>query len=170
MYIHPTAQVDPQARLSEWVIVEEGCQVGPQVVLGQQSRLGAGTRITGEVKAGRGFRTGKNVTIVGPWQIGDEVKIYSGAVLGVVVAQTSRLECGTIGDTARIGMDAQVLGKLAIGESAWVKPGSRLEGDLPTHAAATGSPAAIEFWRCTCGTPFRLVVFSEGLVVCTCPN
>ena len=96
--------------------------------------------------------------------------IFSGTVLGVVVAQTSLLECGTIGDNTHIGAGAQVLGKLAIGESAWVKPGSRLEGDLPTHMAAGGSPAAIKFWRCNCGTLFRLVTFSEGLVVCTCPN
>jgi serine acetyltransferase len=45
---------------------------------------------------------------------------YSGALLGVVVAQTSHLDCGTIGQKSLIGTGAQVLGKLAIGESAWV--------------------------------------------------
>ncbi|MEX2389007.1 MAG: acyl-ACP--UDP-N-acetylglucosamine O-acyltransferase [Phycisphaeraceae bacterium] len=62
--IHPTASVDPQARLADDVVVGPGCVLDGPVTLGQGTRLVAG------------------VFIQGPFTAGQRNTIYPGACLG----------------------------------------------------------------------------------------
>jgi UDP-N-acetylglucosamine acyltransferase len=63
--IHPTAFVDPRAR------VGEGSTVGPNAVIGP------------DVRIGRGCRIGASVVIDGITEIGDETEIYPMASIGL---------------------------------------------------------------------------------------
>jgi len=62
--LHPTAVVDPRAELAQ------GVEVGPHCVVGPQVRIGRGTRLMG------------HVTVMGRVTLGDENRIFPGAVLG----------------------------------------------------------------------------------------
>jgi UDP-N-acetylglucosamine acyltransferase len=62
--IHPTALVDPGAELGP------GVTIGPRVILGPGVRVGAGTRI------------GPGVLVERNTEIGEECRIFQGAVLG----------------------------------------------------------------------------------------
>lgn len=64
MILHPSSVVDPRAELAE------GVEVGPHCVIGPQARIGRGTCLLG------------SVTIMGRVTLGDENRVFPGAVLG----------------------------------------------------------------------------------------
>ncbi|HSG04995.1 MAG TPA: acyl-ACP--UDP-N-acetylglucosamine O-acyltransferase [Nitrospiria bacterium] len=64
--IHPTAIVDPGAK------IEEGVQVGPYAIIGD------------EVVIGRGTRVGSHAVIEGPIEIGTDCRIFPFASIGFV--------------------------------------------------------------------------------------
>lgn len=167
--IHPGAQIDPAAKICENTIIGANCQVGPQVVTSVNVRIGSDTRILGAVKIGPSVTIGPGVTLVGPLEIKTDVQIGANAVIGVEIAAGSSLQCGLIGKGAHIGDHAIVLGKLSIGEFALVRPGARLAGDLPHHAAAAGCPAALVDFICEYGHSYAVRPLSSGLYLCKCP-
>lgn len=80
--IHPSAVVDPSARLGESV------GIGPHVVIGAGARVGARTRLAAGVVIGEGAALGAdcylhpNVVIGRGCIVGDRVQIHAGSVLG----------------------------------------------------------------------------------------
>jgi UDP-3-O-[3-hydroxymyristoyl] glucosamine N-acyltransferase len=80
--IHPTAQVDPSAKLGKdvqigpYAVVAAGAELGDGVQLGAQCYIGENARI------GAGCRLWAHVTLYHRVQIGQRCIIHSGAVLG----------------------------------------------------------------------------------------
>jgi UDP-3-O-[3-hydroxymyristoyl] glucosamine N-acyltransferase len=80
--IHPTAQVDPSAKLGKdvqigpYAVVAAGAELGDGVQLGAQCYIGENARI------GAGSRLWAHVTLYHRVQIGQRCIIHSGAVLG----------------------------------------------------------------------------------------
>ncbi|HGG03896.1 MAG TPA: UDP-3-O-(3-hydroxymyristoyl)glucosamine N-acyltransferase [Aliiroseovarius sp.] len=80
--IHPSAVIDPGARIGA------GAAIGPFVVIGRDVVIGAGARIASHVSIGRGSRIGDNalildgVRIMAGVRIGDNFICQPGAVLG----------------------------------------------------------------------------------------
>jgi UDP-3-O-[3-hydroxymyristoyl] glucosamine N-acyltransferase len=76
-----TAAIDPSA------VIEEGVRLAPGVVVGAGARIGAGAEVGANtvigpgVAIGRRCRIGANVSI-GFALVGDDVRIFSGAVIG----------------------------------------------------------------------------------------
>ena len=167
--IHPGAQIDPAAKIDESTIIGANCQVGPQVVTSVKVSIGKDTRILGAVTIGPCVIIGPGVTLVGPLEIKADVQIGANAVIGVEITAGSSLQCGLIGKGAHIGEHAIVLGKLSIGEFALVRPGARLAGDLPPHAAAAGCPAALVDFICECGQSYAVRLLAGELYLCICP-
>jgi len=168
-FIHPTAQIDPAARLAENTVVGAEVQIGPQVTAAGGVQIGAQTRIFGVVKLRYGVHIGQGVTLVGPLEIGTDVKIGDGASIGIVRATGSRLDQTVICRDAHIGAKAEVLGRLSIGEYARLAAGARLEGDLLHRGIAAGSPAALMGFVCPCGQPYQLSRAFHELRVLVCP-
>ena len=166
--IHPSAVIEPSARLAEDTIVGPGAQIGAQVVASIHVYIGANTLIDGAVTIQRGVRIGSGVILVGPLEIGEDGVIADGATIGAVPAQNSAQEQTLIGKGARIGEKAEVLGRLVIGDWSRVAPGARLEGDLPHHGLAVGSPASLQGFICACGVEYHLdrALLSMRLLAC----
>jgi UDP-3-O-[3-hydroxymyristoyl] glucosamine N-acyltransferase len=80
--VHPTALVDPQARLGE------GVSVGPFVVIEPRVRIGDRTTVMAGCYVGEGACIGSdallhaNVTVGHECLLGDRVVVHSGAVIG----------------------------------------------------------------------------------------
>lgn len=80
--IHPTAVIDPSARIGE------GAAIGPFAVIGPDVRIGSGARIGPHVSIGRGSRLGDDallhagVRIAHGVSAGDRLIMQSGAVVG----------------------------------------------------------------------------------------
>ncbi len=80
--VHPTAVVDPSARLGENVSVGPLCHVDRDVVIGDGTTLLAGCVVGPGTRIGRDCMLYANVTIRERCTIGDRVILHSGAVIG----------------------------------------------------------------------------------------
>lgn len=81
--VHPTAMVDPGAKLGEGVVVGPYCSVGKDVVIGANTKLDHHASVSGDTEMGRGNHVFPYAVIGGPPQ---DVKYEAG--------QSSRLVIG----------------------------------------------------------------------------
>jgi UDP-3-O-[3-hydroxymyristoyl] glucosamine N-acyltransferase len=79
---HPTAVIDPQAKIARDVSIEERAVVREQVSIGERTRIGAGSVVGPNVSIGQDCWIYPNVTIYPGVQLGDRVVVQAGAVLG----------------------------------------------------------------------------------------
>lgn len=80
--IHPSAVVDPAAQIHPSASLGPLAVVGPDAVVGADTQVGSGVSIGAGARIGARCRIAANVSIYHGVQIGDEVVIHSGAVLG----------------------------------------------------------------------------------------
>lgn len=85
---------------------------------------------------------GSGVVIGETTEIGDDVHLYSGVVLGGVSLRKGKRH-PTIGNGVLIGAGAIVLGPVSIGDGARVGAASLVIGDVPPRAIAAGVPARV---------------------------
>lgn len=80
--VHPSAVVDPTAKLGE------GVAVGPLAVVDAGAVLGPGTQVRAQAYVGRGVRTGANcvlhpqAAVLDHCVLGDRVVIWTGSIVG----------------------------------------------------------------------------------------
>lgn len=105
------------------------------------SRFLTGIEIHPGAKIGRRFFIdhGMGVVIGETSQIGDDVLMYQGAVLGGTTHEKKKRH-PTIGNKVIIGADAVVLGAIEIGDGARVGSGSVVVKPVPAGATVVGVP------------------------------
>jgi UDP-3-O-[3-hydroxymyristoyl] glucosamine N-acyltransferase len=119
-FVHPSAVLDPGARLGECVEVGALCYIGPGVEIGARTRIGPGCVLLGETVIGEECELVARVTVYPQTRLGRRVIVQAGAVLGgdgfgfvpdpstgtyEKFPQIGRLE---IGDDVEIGANATV--------------------------------------------------------------
>lgn len=82
--IHPTALVEPGARLGEGVRVGPFCWVGPEAILGDGVALDSHVRVDGRTTLGRGVRVHHGAALGGPPQ---DLKFRPGTVSSLEVGE-----------------------------------------------------------------------------------
>lgn len=80
--IHPSAVIDPTAKLGEGVAIGANAVIGANVILGEHVQIGAGTVIGQDCVIGSGTRLWANVTIYHNVQLGMDCIVHSGTVIG----------------------------------------------------------------------------------------
>jgi serine O-acetyltransferase len=97
-----------------------------------------------ETKIGYGLRIdyGEFVTISQHSNIGNNLTIYHGAVIGTV-ARGDRIGAPTIGNNVWIGTHAVVVGKIFIGDNVLIAPLTHVNFDIPDNAVVAGNPGKI---------------------------
>jgi serine O-acetyltransferase len=108
------------------------------------SRWVTGIEIHPGTQIGRRFFIdhGMGVVIGETAEIGDDVLIYQGVVLGGTSQEKAKRH-PTIGDNVVIGAGAVVLGPISIGESARIGAGSVVVKPVPPRMTVVGVPARI---------------------------
>lgn len=133
--VHPTAYVDSSAELAEGVVVGPCAVIEAGAVIGLNSVIGAGSYIGHEAKVGADCLIYPNVTVRERVQIGNEVIIHSGTVVGSdgfgfkpgkdghtkipqvgIVQVDDRVEIG-----ANVAIDRARFGK------TWIKSGAKID-------------------------------------------
>jgi UDP-3-O-[3-hydroxymyristoyl] glucosamine N-acyltransferase len=136
--IHPTAHVDPSARIASSAEVGPNCHLGADVVIDEDVVVGPGSVLLDNVFVGAGSRLVASVTLCAGTRLGKRCLIHPGAVIGsdgfgmandegawvkvpqigrallgddVEIGSCSSVDCGAIGDTViadGVKIDSQV--------------------------------------------------------------
>jgi len=113
-------------------------------LLSHISRFFTGIEIHPGAKIGRRFFIdhGSGVVIGETSEIGDDVLIYQGVILGGVTLQKKKRH-PTVGNHVMIGSGTIVLGPIMIGDGARIGAASLVIHDVPPDAVAVGVPARL---------------------------
>jgi len=114
--VHPSAYVDPTARLGDGASVYPGCTVDQRVVIGRGTLLNAGVVVAHDTAIGDACWLGPGVTLSGDVRVGsgcflgsgstvsNHIEIGADAVVGLATAVTKHVAAGTsvIGNPMRV--------------------------------------------------------------------
>lgn len=108
------------------------------------ARFFTGVEIHPGAQIGRRFFIdhGMGVVIGETTEIGDDVLIYKGVVLGGTSLEKKKRH-PTVGNNVVIGTNASVLGAIKLGDHSRIGAGSVVLHDVPPNATAVGVPARV---------------------------
>jgi UDP-3-O-[3-hydroxymyristoyl] glucosamine N-acyltransferase len=152
--VHPTAVVDPGARLGAGVSVGPHATIAAGAVLGDGVSVGPGAAIGRDVRIGARSRLDARVVVYDGCAIGDDALVYAGAVIGadgfglaedggrwlrvpqvgrvvvgdrVEIGANTTIDRGAIDDTV-IGDDVKLDNQIQIGHNVVIGAGTAIAG------------------------------------------
>jgi UDP-2-acetamido-3-amino-2,3-dideoxy-glucuronate N-acetyltransferase len=167
-FIHPTADVSPQAAIGPGSKIWHQAQIRERACLGTNCIIGKGAYIDFDVAIG------DNVKIQNGVYIYHGVTVESGVFLGPGVILTNdklprainpdgslksdadwEVSSTLIRRGASIGAGAVVLPGVTVGEFAMVGAGAVVTRDVPAQVLVYGNPARSHGYVCHCGRPLQ---------------
>jgi UDP-2-acetamido-3-amino-2,3-dideoxy-glucuronate N-acetyltransferase len=172
IFVHPTAEVSPDARLSP------GCHIWNEAQIREGARLGRGCVL------GKGVYVDADVEIGDNCRLQNRVSVYQGVILerGVFVGPHTCLinnkrprvirpdgvtlnwawEVGPtlVRECASVGAGAVVCPSVTVGKWAMVGAGSVVVENVPNYGYVAGNPARLLGYICPCG--HRLAWVNDG--------
>lgn len=156
VFIHPTAEVSPQAQIGSGTKIWNQAQVREHVVIGASCVISKNVYIDAGVSIGSGVKIQNNVNVYHGVTIEDDV--FLGPSMTFTNDRFPRAfhDDFTVSETlvkrgASIGANATIRCGIVIGEYAMVGSGSVVTRDVPPHALVVGNPARQIGWVCKCG-------------------
>lgn len=163
-FVHPTADVSPQASLGEGAKVWQHCQVREQAVIGRNCTLSKGVYIDS------GVRIGNHVKIQNGISVYHGVTLEDGVFCGPHCVFTNDKQPrainpdGSLKDVAdwtvsetlvrtgaSIGAHATIVCGVTIGRWAMIGAGAVVTRDVPDYGLVYGNPAQLRGFVCPCG-------------------
>lgn len=154
--VHPSAVVDPSAKLGNNVSIGANAVIERDVVIGDNTVIGAGCYIGHEVKIGCGTVLSPNVTVMFRCLIGNKNIIHSGVVIGadgfgfvpgpaglVKVPQTGIVQ---IDDDVEIGANTTV-DRARFGKT-WIKSNVKIDDQVMVAHNVVVSESSILIAQC----------------------
>lgn len=167
-FIHPTAEVSPQAVIGSGTKIWHFAQVREGATIGANCILGSGAYVDTGVHIGNNVKIENNASIFRGTTLEDGVFIGPHACLtndrfprainpdGSLKAEADwELSPITVRRGASIGAGAIILPGITIGSFALVGAGSVVTHDVGEHDLMVGNPARRIGSACLCGTPAR---------------
>ena len=133
-------------RIAHWLHLR-GVPVIPRL-LSHLSRFLTGIEIHPGAIIGRRFFIDHGMsTVIGETaEIGDDVLLYQGVTLGGTGKERGKRH-PTLGNNVVIGVGAQILGAITIGDGAKVGAGAVVLKDVPPHCTVVGVPGRVVAYR-----------------------
>ncbi len=174
-FVHPTAEVSPEASVGEGTRIWQDCQVREGAVIGSNCILSKGVYVD------LGVRIGDNVKIQNGVSIYHGVTLEDGVFCGPHCVFTNdrqprainpdgTLKTGTdwsVSETvvrygAAIGSHATLVCGITVGRWAMVGAGAVVTHDVPDHGLVYGNPARLYAFVCECGARLASCSAPEG--------
>ncbi len=146
VYIHPTANVSPEANIGAgskiWINVQvrekaeigDNCIISKDVYIDRAVRIGARCKVQNSVSVYNGVTLGDDV-FVGP-----NVSFTNDRVPRAFNTEW-KITATNVGNGASLGANCTIICGVSIGEYAMVAAGSVVTHDVPPYTLVTGNPA-----------------------------
>ena len=169
-YVHPTAVVDPGARLGAGSKVWHFCHLMPDCEIGPGCSLGQNVFVAGGVRLGAGCKVQNNVSLYAGVELGEYVFVGPSAVFTNVTnprAAVNRRDAyapTVVEDGVTIGANATIVCGVRLHRYAFVGAGAVVTHDVPAYALVVGTPARRIGWMSAAG--YRLHFDGAGRAYC----
>lgn len=167
---HPTAIVDPKARIGDGTKIWHYSHISDGAELGQNCNLGQNVFIGADVRIGCNVKIQNNVSVYSGTNIEDDVFLGPSCVLTNVSNPRSQINRRSIYETtlirrgATVGANATIVCGVTLGQYAFVAAGAVVTKDVPNYALVQGNPARQSGWMSRHGQKLQLQ--SAGEMVC----
>jgi UDP-2-acetamido-3-amino-2,3-dideoxy-glucuronate N-acetyltransferase len=164
VYVHPTADVSPDARIGAGTRIWHQAQVREGAVVGRHCIIGKGSYVDREVRIGDFCKLQNGVFVYHGFQVEDGVFLGPGVMLlndkhprainpdGTPKADKDWIASeGVVEYGAAVGGGAVVLPGVRIGRMAQVGSGAVVTRDVPQRGIVVGNPARLRGFACDCG-------------------
>jgi UDP-2-acetamido-3-amino-2,3-dideoxy-glucuronate N-acetyltransferase len=181
MYIHPSAEVSPQAHIGDGTRIWRQAHVREHAYVGENCTIGKGVYIDAHVKIGSNVKIQNHVSVF------EGVTLEDGVFIGPHVCFTNDLfpraitpdgllksaDDWTITPTlvkygASIGAGAIIVCGVTIGSFALIGAGSVVARDIPAHGLVYGNPAHPHGYVCRCSRRLTNVREEDGKLIGLC--
>lgn len=176
-FIHPTAQVSPQAavgagtRIWAQAQVREGARVGRNCILGRACYVGAGVRVGDNVKIENAANVFEGSTLEDGVFVGPQACLTNDKIPRAITpdgrlktAQDWQVSPTLVRYGAALGACCVILPGVIIGRWAMVGSGAVVTRDVPDYGLVAGNPARLIGYVCPCGR--RLAPRQGGQYAC----
>jgi acetyltransferase-like isoleucine patch superfamily enzyme len=181
--IHPSADIDTDAKIGEGTRIWHHAQVRNGAVIGENCIIGKGVYIDANV------HIGSNVKIQNYVSVYDGVTIEDGVFIGPHVCFTNdllprainpdgslksadewTLSQTRIGYGASVGANSTIRCGVTIGEWAMIGSGSVVTKDVPPYSLVYGNPARSHGFVCPCGSRLEVSCDHPSEETFHCPS
>lgn len=183
LYIHPTAEVSPQATVGAGTRIWHQAQIRQGVEIGDECIIGKGVYIDFDVVIGHRCKLQNGVYVYHGATLEDGVFLGPGVMLlndknpravnpdGTLKTdadwQVSRVH---VGRGAGVGGGVVVLPGVSIGKWAIIGAGAVVTRNIPDYGLAYGNPARLVGFVCACGRRFDDTEATGEVVKLCCSN
>ena len=149
---HPTAVIDPGARVGAGSRIWHFCHLMPDCELGEACSLGQNVFVASGVVLGRNCKVQNNVSLYAGVRCGDDVFIGPSAVFTNVtnprsaVNRRGEYRPTVLGNGVTIGANATIVCGTTLHDYAFVGAGSVMTRNVPAYALVMGNPARRIGW------------------------
>jgi UDP-2-acetamido-3-amino-2,3-dideoxy-glucuronate N-acetyltransferase len=169
-FSHPTAIIDPSAKIGEGTKIWHFSHVMAGAEIGKNCNLGQNVVVSPGVKLGRNVKVQNNISIYGGTVIEDDVFLGPACVLTNITNPRSEIkrqalyENTTIRRGTSIGANATIVCGTTLGRFSFVAAGAVVTKDVPDYGFVVGVPAKQKGWMSRHG---HLLHFDEqGQAAC----
>ena len=157
-FAHPTAVIDPGARIGAGTTVWHFCHVSAGAEIGDECSLGQNVYVADRVSIGNRVRIQNNVSLYAGVSVEDSVFLGPSVVFTNVKTPraafprpAAEFSQTRVCEGASVGANATLVCGVTVGSWAFVGAGAVVTHDVPRHALVLGVPARQVGWVCRCG-------------------
>jgi UDP-2-acetamido-3-amino-2,3-dideoxy-glucuronate N-acetyltransferase len=149
---HPSAIIDPGAKIGSGSRVWHFCHVSPTAVIGERCSLGQNVYIGDRVTVGNNVKIQNNVSVYEGVVLEDDVFCGPSMVFTNVynpraaIVRKDEYRQTLVKKGATLGANCTIVCGITIGENAFIGAGAVVNKDVPAYALMLGVPAKLAGW------------------------
>lgn len=156
VYVHPTAEVSPEAQIGDGTKIWNLAQVREKSVIGKDCIISKNVYIDTQVVLGNRVKVQNNVNVYHGVEVEDDVFLgpsmtFTNDFYPRAFNSDWEITCTKVKKGASIGANCTIVCGNTIGEYAMIGSGSVVTKDVPDYALMVGNPAKQIGWVCVCG-------------------